>query len=251
MDGVPDGVSGERDSHLGGRGEPRRYPAPRSVAPLALLLGLGAAVAFGVLGEEIQDSEPVVVDTGASQFLHGYANPPLDTAMQLASFLGSAFFVIPVLALVALLLLRRRRLGEAVFLSTAYAGSGALNYLLKLAFHRMRPALPWSPGVQDYSFPSGHSMNSFVFYMGLAVVAWLVLGRRAGIVAMVGGVLIVLLVGVSRVYLGYHYVSDVLGGFAAGLLWLVIWAVAFPAIWARVRTRLGLGRAVDPNLPAN
>jgi undecaprenyl-diphosphatase len=67
---------------------------------------------------------------------------------------------------------------------------------------------------------------------------------------MVGGVVIVLLVGVSRVYLGYHYVSDVLGGFAAGLLWLVIWAVAFPAIWARVRTRLGRGRPLDPDLPA-
>ncbi|MBJ7611079.1 MAG: phosphatase PAP2 family protein [Candidatus Dormibacteraeota bacterium] len=211
----------------------------RTVAGLALLLGLGSAVVFGVLGEEIQDSEPVAVDTGAAQFLHGYASAPLDTAMMLASFLGSAYFVIPLLALVALLLLTRLRVAEAVFLSTAYAGSGALNYLLKLLFHRMRPSLPWSPGAPDFSFPSGHSMNSFTFYVGLAVVVWLVLGRRAGIAALAGGLLVVLLVGVSRVYLGYHYVSDVLGGYSAALLWLMVWAAAFSAIWRRFGTRLG------------
>lgn len=238
----PDGMSGRR--------EVRRYPTPRSVAGVALLLGLSSAIAFGVLGEEIQDREPVAVDTGASQFLHGFSSPPLDAVMQLASFVGSAYFVIPVLALVAILLLRRRRLAEAVFLSTAYAGSGALNFLLKLLFQRVRPSLPWSPGAPDYSFPSGHSMNSFVFYVGLAVVAWLVLGRRVGIAAVVGGLVIVLLVGVSRVYLGYHYVSDVLGGYAAGLLWLVIWSVAFPAIWTGLRTRTGRGAARSPELPA-
>jgi undecaprenyl-diphosphatase len=242
MKGSPDEMSGRR--------EVGRYPTPRSAAGVALLLGLGSAIAFGVLGEEIQDREPVAVDTGASQFLHGFSSPPLDAGMQLASFAGSAYFVIPGLALVAILLLRRRRLAEAVFLSTAYAGSGALNFLLKLLFQRVRPTLPWSPGAPDYSFPSGHSMNSFVFYVGLAVVAWLVLGRRVGIAAQVGGLVIVLLVGVSRVYLGYHYVSDVLGGYAAGLLWLVIWSVAFPAIWTGNRTRTGRGAARSPDLPA-
>jgi undecaprenyl-diphosphatase len=89
-------------------------------------------------------------------------------------------------------------------------------------------------------------MNSFVFYMGLALVVWLVVGRRAGIAALVGGLVIALLVGVSRVYLGYHYVSDVLGGYAAGLLWLVIWAVVFPAIWSRLRIRLEGRARPDP-----
>jgi undecaprenyl-diphosphatase len=231
----------ESESRAGGRLERDRTPSRRAIAGLALLLGLFAAVVFGVLGEEIQDREPVPVDTGAAQFLHGFSSVPLDTAMMLASFLGSAYFVIPLLVLVAVLLLRRRRLAEAIYLSTAYAGSGALNYILKLLFHRMRPDLPWSPGVQDFSFPSGHAMNSFTFYVGLAVVVWLVWGRRAGIVALAGGLLIVLLVGVSRVYLGYHYVSDVLGGYSAALLWLLVWAAAFIAIWRRFSARLGNG----------
>lgn len=212
-------------------------PSPRSVARLALVLGIAAAIAFGVLGEEISDREPVAVDTGAAQFLHGFSSPLLDTLMRLASFVGSAWFVIPALALVALLLLSRGRLAQAVFLATAYAGSGALNYLLKLFFHRQRPSLPWSAAEHDYSFPSGHSMNSFVFYVGLAAVVWLVVGRRAGITTLVGGLLIVLLVGLSRIYLGYHYVSDVLGGYAAGLLWLAVWGLAIPAIWRGIERR--------------
>jgi undecaprenyl-diphosphatase len=232
-------VDRERESRVGGPLESERTPSRRASGRLALLLGLGSGAVFGFLGEEIQDREPVGVDTGASQFLHGYSSAPLDAAMMLASFLGSAYFVIPMLALAAILLLRRRRLAEAIYLSTAYAGSGALNYVLKLFFHRLRPDLPWSPGTQDFSFPSGHAMNSFTFYVGLAVVVWLVAGRRAGITALAGGLLVVLLVGLSRVYLGYHYVSDVLGGYSAALLWLVLWAVAFSAIWTRFRARIG------------
>jgi undecaprenyl-diphosphatase len=204
------------------------------VLGLSLLLGLAGAVIFGLLGEEVQDQEPIRVDSGASQFLHSFSSPPVDTAMQLASFLGSAWFVIPLLALAVLLLLRVRRIDQAVFLSVAYAGSGALNYILKLTFHRLRPELPWSPGSPDYSFPSGHAMNSFVFYSALGMVAWTVLGRRLGLWVLAGGLLLVLLVGISRVYLGYHYVSDVLGGYSAGLLWLLIWTGALREIWARV-----------------
>jgi undecaprenyl-diphosphatase len=153
------------------------------------------------------------------------------------SFIGSAGFVIPVLALVVILLLRRRRVFEAFYLSSVYATSGALNFLLKQAFHRGRPQLPWASGPQDFSFPSGHSMNSTAFYIGLALVVWLVLGRRAGLIALVGGVVMVLLVGLSRVYLGFHYVSDVLGGYSAGLLWVIVWAVASRAAWNRVINR--------------
>jgi undecaprenyl-diphosphatase len=211
----------------------------RRVLGLALLGGLAGAVIFGLLGEQVQDQEPIPIDSGAAQFLHGYSSPLVDNAMLLASFLGSGWFVIPVLVLTVLLLLRFRRLDQAVFLAVAYAGSGALNYVLKGIFHRVRPELPWSAGSADYSFPSGHSMNSFVFYVALAMVAWTVLGRRVGLPVLAGGLLLVLLVGTSRVYLGYHYVSDVIGGYSAGLLWLLIWTGILRGIW----TRLGAYRA--------
>jgi undecaprenyl-diphosphatase len=219
-------------------GKGRRPSTPLLVA--TLLLALGAALLFDLLGEQIQDQEPVPVDAGATQLLHGFSSPTLDAAMNLFSFLGSAGFVIPLLAVVAILFYRRRRLPEAIFLAAVYTGSGALNFLLKLLFHRNRPTLPWSPGaVNDYSFPSGHAMNSLVFYLGLALVTWLVFGRRVGIAVLSAGAVIVLLVGVSRVYLGFHYVSDVIGGYAAGLIWLLVAAVAMRALW----------NAVGPSLP--
>jgi undecaprenyl-diphosphatase len=204
---------------------------------LALFVGLTGALVFGILGEQVQDQEPIPVDTGAAQFLRGQASPALDMAMLLASFLGSGWFLVPLLVLAVLLLLRARRLDQAVFLSVAYAGSAAVNYVLKAAFHRVRPDLPWSPVTQDYSFPSGHSMNSFAFYLALAMVSWAVLGWRLGLAVLGGGLLLVLLVGVSRVYLGYHYVSDVLGGYSAGLMWLLIWTGALRWAWARAGRR--------------
>jgi membrane-associated phospholipid phosphatase len=206
----------------------------RRVLGLALLGGLAGAVIFGLLGEQVQDQEPIPVDSGAAQFLHGYSSPLVDTVMLVASFLGSGWFVIPLLVLTVLLLLKVRRLDQAVFLSIAYAGSGAINYVLKSIFHRVRPELPWSPGSADYGFPSGHAMNSFVFYVALGMVVWTVPGRRLGLLVLAGGLLLVLLVGISRVYLGYHYVSDVIGGYSAGLLWLLIWTGVLRGTWARV-----------------
>jgi undecaprenyl-diphosphatase len=218
-----------------------RVRGRRGLIGAGLMVALAAAVFFGALGEEIQDQEPVPVDTGASQFLHGFSSPPLDAAMTLASFVGSAWFVIPCLVLMVMVLLRRRRLAEAVFLCAAYAGSGALNFLLKLYFQRARPQLPWASGPSDFSFPSGHAMNSLVFYFGLVLVTWLVFGRRVGLAILGPALLIVLLVGISRVYLGFHYVSDVLGGYSAGLVWLAIAALAMGPLSRLVQERLPNG----------
>lgn len=211
-------------------------PAP--VIGSALLLALASTVLFGLLAEDVRNHEALPLDSSAGQFLHSYSSPQLDAAMQALSFIGSGRFVIPCLVVVVLWMVRSRRLAEAVFLPGAYAGSAALNYLLKLAFHRARPELPWSAAAQDFSFPSGHAMNSSVFYLGLTLLVWTVLGRRVGLLGLSVALLVVLLVGVSRVYLGYHYVSDVIGGYSAGLLWLILWTLAQRFIWKRARSRL-------------
>lgn len=204
---------------------------PRNRGWVALLLaGLVAALLFGLLGEDVLDREPLAIDTGVAQFLHAFSSPPLDTAMVLLSYLGSAWVVIPLLAVAVTLLVAERHFSAAVFISVGYGGSAALNYVLKLLFHRPRPLLPWSAPVYDFSFPSGHSMNSFAFYVALGGVVWLVLGLRRGAGALAAGLLLAFLVGVSRVYLGYHYVSDVLGGYAAAFLWLLVWAAALRLI---------------------
>ncbi len=111
----------------------------------------------------------------------------------------------------------------------------ALNGVMKIVVERPRPALPWAQVLPDYSFPSGHTMNSLVFYLAIALILWGLNGRRVGAIAVVVAVLIAVSVGLSRIYLGYHYVSDVVGGFAAGLAWLFFVALGFevvPRTWA-------------------
>jgi undecaprenyl-diphosphatase len=97
-----------------------------------------------------------------------------------------------------------------------------LNWIMKLTFQRPRPKLPWASVLPDYSFPSGHTMNSFVFFVAIALLAWAILGRRIGMLALAVALGLVFLVGTSRIYLGYHYFTDVIGGAAAGLVWILI-----------------------------
>ena len=197
-----------------------RLGGPARLIGASLLVALCAALLFGVLGEEIQDREPVPVDTGASQFLHGYSSAPLDAAMMFASFLGSAWFVIPLLVLVVIVLLRRRRLAEAVFLCAVYAGSGALNFLLKLYFQRARPQFPWASGPTDFSFPSGHALGSLCFYSALAIILSARASHTIRIVIWTTATLLIAGIGLSRIYLGVHYPSDVLAGYSAAIFWV-------------------------------
>jgi membrane-associated phospholipid phosphatase len=98
---------------------------------------------------------------------------------------------------------------------------------MKLLFQRPRPSVPWAIPPLDYSFPSGHTMNSVAFYGAIAIIVWSVRGRRAGSVVLVAAAVLSLFVGISRIYLGYHYFTDVLGGILAGTSWLLIVLAAF------------------------
>jgi undecaprenyl-diphosphatase len=79
-------------------------------------------------------------------------------------------------------------------------------------------------------------MNSLVFYLAVALIVWVTYGRRTGSIAVLLALAIAVAIGFSRIYLGYHYLSDVIGGLAAGLAWLFVVALAFetiPRTWAR------------------
>jgi membrane-associated phospholipid phosphatase len=102
------------------------------------------------------------------------------------------------------------------------AGSALLNWLLKGLFQRPRPHFAHPLVVEtSYSFPSGHAMESFVVYGMLAYLAVLWLRSwEARMAAVCGAALVVVLIGFSRMYLGVHYFSDVVAGYAAGGVWL-------------------------------
>ncbi len=167
------------------------------------------------------------LDTAATGFLHGLASPVLDTVMRTLTDLGSLIVIGPLLVVLLVGLALDGRRHEGIFLAVAMAGSVVLNEAAKALFQRARPQLEWAQAPPDFSFPSGHAMNSLVFYGAIALIVWTIRGRQAGLTAIVAAVALATLIGVSRIYLGYHYLTDVVGGLLAGGVWLAIVARAF------------------------
>lgn len=123
--------------------------------------------------------------------------------------------------------LKRRRI--AVYMLAAVLGSLVIGYLLKAGFARPRPDLvPHESIVYSHSFPSGHSMMAAATYLTLGLlVARMVANRYLQVLVVSLAILVTLAVGMSRVYLGVHWPSDVLAGWALGTVWaLVCWSVA-------------------------
>ena len=233
-------------------------PAPtntRANSSRTILLAVGLAglslclFAFGVLAEDVRSQEAGFLDAAVTPFFHGLASPPLDAAMNAASFIGSDPTLLTVLIAAAVVLGLWGRRREAIFVVVALAGSLVVNETMKLFFHRPRPVLAWAHVQPDYSFPSGHSMNSLVLGLALAIVVWRVVGARRGVAAVVVAVVLSLLIGVSRIYLGYHYFTDVVAGFAAAILWVAIVVAVFRGgdVWFGRHSR----RGADPARPAS
>jgi membrane-associated phospholipid phosphatase len=91
-------------------------------------------------------------------------------------------------------------------------------------------------------------MNGVVFYLALAVIAWSIFGRRIGVASLALAVVLAVGIGVSRIYLGYHYLTDVVGGLLAGVAWLLIVGAAFharPSWWAWSGARISRTRRTD------
>ena len=217
---------------------PPATPDKLGVTQLAagFVIALLAMLLFGFLADRVYLQEAFALDTIANPFLHSIASPLLDAIMNGITSVGSVEIVAPLFVLVVVLLLYHGLRAEALFLTAAIGGSVVLNGTMKVIVERPRPALPWAHVLPDYSFPSGHSMNSLVFYLAIALIVWGRYGRKVGAVAVAVALFIAVAVGVSRIYLGYHYVSDVVGGFAAGLAWLSVVALAFevvPRTWPR------------------
>ena len=187
-------------------------------------------VGFGLIAWLVSQPGIPPIDTATTGFLHGLANPTLDALMDAATVLGSSPVLAAVAGLVVVLLVVRRRRMEAVFLVIALVGTLELNDMLKLLVHRPRPGFDWAAVWPETGFPSGHSMNSFVVYLAIALVIWRLGGRRAGIVTVVLAIVLVASIGISRIYLGAHWLSDVIGGYLAGALWLLFLAAAWTLV---------------------
>ena len=198
-------------------------------APLGLGLTVAAGLFFGAvyLFAEVTDGwteqeELYRIDRIANERLvDAFSGGPWLQVLRLVTHFGAVPMMLVVSAGLALWLWRRRARWELLALLLVSAGGQALLWTLKWVFARPRPGEGLTSSV-GYSFPSGHSFTSMVLYSFILYLVWQHTERRAWrVLATLLLTLLVLAVGVSRVLLSVHWVSDVLGGFAIGLAWLV------------------------------
>jgi undecaprenyl-diphosphatase len=186
------------------------------------LLPLTAAlVFFAWLAEEVHHGGTQQFDDRIRTLVHVHASPALTAIMRGFSLIGQPAVLIALGALI-LFLMRNERPRRTLLFAVTVAGAEVLDQLLKLLFHRPRPATFF--GVAEpmgYSFPSGHALVSCAFFGALAVFAAARTGRRARRwLYYTAAAAPIAAIGLSRVYLGMHYPTDVLGGWAAGAAWL-------------------------------
>lgn len=213
---------------------------------IGICIGIVALCTLGAITEDVVNHDPLTqFDTTVLESLHRHATPVGVTVSTAISRLGSPV-AMSVLALGGILLLAARR--EWIVLGGwlgAFSGAGVIDHWLKVAIHRPRPLYATALlQHSSWSFPSGHAMGSLVGYGMLAYVLLLTgpRTRRFRLLIVTALALLIVAIGVSRLYLGVHYFSDVVGGYAAGLLWLsaCVSAVELARRWQRHRQVLRL-----------
>lgn len=212
----------------------RGFFGPHLVAGLIVFATM--TLTLGEISEDIHNREPLTVaDAQLSTWLHSHATPSLTSAMFVVTYLGSGAVATCIAVTFGLYLIWRRRFyWLAAFLSSVYGGV-LLNRILKYAFQRPRPHFD-DPllSLSSYSFPSGHTMTATVVYGVLAAYFFTTTRDwRWRLVIFCAASLLILLVGFSRIYLGAHYLSDVLGAMAEGLAWLALCLTLVYSVWRR------------------
>ena len=196
--------------------------------------GLAALLLFAWLANEVARGETIRFDASVRGAVHGCASAALTRAMLGVTQLGSAPFVIGVGAILVWRLMAIGRRRAAWILIVATAGAEALDQTLKLVFHRQRPEAFF--GLADpatYSFPSGHAITAATFYGVLAAIVAVRLRRPAARAALwAAAALIAAAIGMSRIYLGVHYPSDVAAGYAVAVIWVAALRACY-GMWLR------------------
>ena len=203
---------------------PEETPRPTPLFEAAILASLGSAVLalflFAWLGNEMLQGDTQHFDQTIREWVHRYASPGMTSAMNAISLLGYDILIVELaIALAIFAWLRWRR--ALLWLAIAMTGSLVLDLALKYIYHRTRPTAYFGMAPHSYSFPSGHALCSFCFY---GVLAGLLSARIKSLplrmVIWCLAAALVIAIGVSRIYLGVHYPSDVVAGYLAATVWV-------------------------------
>jgi undecaprenyl-diphosphatase len=201
---------------------PAEKPRPRRSLMLHLVPASAALLFFAWLADKVGRGRTQQFDDRIRTLVHAHASPTLTAAMRGISLIGEPGVLIALGLVAVVFFMRTARPRRVSLFAITVAGAEVLDQLLKMVFHRLRPATFFAlTEPVGYSFPSGHALVSCAFFGALAVFEAARSGRRARrwwyyIAAAVP----IAAIGLSRIYLGMHYPTDVLGGWAAAAAWL-------------------------------
>jgi membrane-associated phospholipid phosphatase len=208
----------------------------------AAALTLSASILlFSTLAIDVSGGGSIAsFDRPVALWLHHHATGPATDLLSAVTQLGGATVLLAVTLAAAGWLLLRRRVAQAALIGAALAGGEGLNMALKAAFERPRPSFsdPLATAA-GYSFPSGHAMVALTVYGALAfITAANARSPRARALVLGAAAALVLAIGFSRLYLGVHYVTDVLAAYSAGFAWLMLCGLTLVGV-SRLRTGRG------------
>lgn len=186
---------------------------------LAALFAFGVGVTlFALIADEVLDGETSTFDSSILLWINARASPVLDQFFITLTDLGGATFIAALTAVIVAFLIYKKLYYKALLMLTAVGGAAVLNLILKGVFERARPDL-WAHLVTEdsFSFPSGHAMASSIFAFAIIAVLW---GSKWQPLAVGLGIIYIFLVGFSRLYLGVHFPTDILAGWAVSLAWV-------------------------------
>jgi undecaprenyl-diphosphatase len=199
-------------------------PKPAIILETAIVGSLAIALLslflFAWIAENVSHDRTATFDLAVRTWIHHYASPGLTRVMIAFSFLGGdGLALAAILSFAVFLHFHWRR--ATLWLVISILGAVVLDLGLKYAFHRARPTPFFVAVPRTYSFPSGHSLFSFCFYGVLAgLLAGRIRSRPLRILIWTLTTFLVAAIGVSRIYLGVYYPSDVIAGYLTAALWV-------------------------------
>lgn len=218
--------------------------AKNIILPILLVLtGLGTSIIFiflfAELAEDMIETEVKIFDDKIIEFFHHIASDTLGQIMFIFTELGS-IWIVTILSLLLILVLwwKKKDKWGILFFIIGIGGGGLLTKLLKYYYGRERPSINEEIDAIGYSFPSGHSMGSLIFYGFLTYfMIRSAYSKKLKVAALFLCGLLVVSIGISRIYLGAHYPSDVIAGYLAGAIWLILCILALEYVkWRSVRS---------------
>jgi undecaprenyl-diphosphatase len=203
------------------------------------LIAVAGTYAFARFASHVSSGRTQAFDDAVLQWVADHRSPIIEPIMLEITFLGTGTVVMAIVAVSGLFLWLTKHRYSAILLLIATLGGILLNNLLKMGFGRPRPQLfDWGTHVVSWSFPSGHAMSAAVVYGTVAYLAARLQAKHWHRVAtLLCAIVLIVMIAITRLYLGVHYPSDVIAGIIIGLAWAAFCMATLEAIQVYARRR--------------